>query len=61
MKKFTEIASMEKLRFGFSSISQKVAPVEFVYIGRFLLCCCIPMVLGHCADSALMQPTCYTC
>jgi hypothetical protein len=34
MKKFTEIATSDKLRFGFSNISQKVAPVEFVYIGR---------------------------
>lgn len=33
MKKFTEIATTEKLRFGFSTIHQKVAPVEFVYIG----------------------------
>ena len=37
MKKFTEIATTEKLRFGFSAISQKVAPVEFVYIGLFPL------------------------
>jgi len=36
MKKFTEIATTEKLRFGFSAIPQKVAPVEFVYIGQFL-------------------------
>jgi hypothetical protein len=34
MKKFTEIATTERLRFGFSEIPQKVAPVEFVYIGR---------------------------
>jgi len=34
MKKFTEIATTEKLRFGFSNIPQKVAPVEFVYIGQ---------------------------
>jgi len=32
MRKFTEIATAEKLRFGFTAISQKVAPVEFVYI-----------------------------
>jgi len=37
MIKFTEIATTEKLRFGFSNIQQKVAPVEFVYIGQFLL------------------------
>jgi len=37
MRKFTEIATTEKLRFGFSTIPQKVAPVEFVYIGQFLL------------------------
>lgn len=37
MKKFTEIATTDKLRFGFSTIPQKVAPVEFVYIGQFLL------------------------
>lgn len=37
MKKFIEIATTEKLRFGFSNIPQKVAPVEFVYIGQFLL------------------------
>jgi hypothetical protein len=36
MNKFTEIATTEKLRFGFSDIPQKVAPVEFVYIGQFL-------------------------
>jgi len=36
MKKFTEIATTDKLRFGFSAIPQKVAPVEFVYIGQFL-------------------------
>ena len=36
MKKFTEIATTDKLRSGFSTIPQKVAPVEFVYIGRSL-------------------------
>lgn len=35
MKKFTEIATTEKLRFPFSEIPHKVAPVEFVYIGQF--------------------------
>lgn len=39
MKKFTQIATTEKLRFGFSNIPQKVAPVEFVYIGRSPCCC----------------------
>lgn len=34
MKRFTEIATTDKLRFGFSDIPQKVAPVEFVYIGQ---------------------------
>jgi len=34
MKKFSEIATTDKLRFGFSNIPQKVAPVEFVYIGQ---------------------------
>jgi hypothetical protein len=34
MKRFTEIATTDKLRIGFSEITQKVAPVEFVYIGR---------------------------
>ena len=34
MKRFKEIATMDKLRFGFSTIPQKVAPVEFVYIGQ---------------------------
>lgn len=43
MKKFTEIATTEKLRFGFSNIPQKVAPVEFVYIGQFLL----PLILSN--------------
>ena len=37
MVKFTEIATTEKLRIGFSTIQQKVAPVEFVYIGQFPL------------------------
>jgi len=36
MAKFTEIATTERLRFGFSTIQHKVAPVEFVYIGQFL-------------------------
>ena len=34
MKKFTEIATTEELRFPFSNIQHKVAPVEFVYIGQ---------------------------
>lgn len=37
MKKFTEIATKDRLRFGFSNIPQKVAPVEFVFTGRSLL------------------------
>lgn len=37
MKKFTEIATTEKLRFPFSDIPHTVAPVEFVYIGQFPL------------------------
>lgn len=49
MKKFTEIASTEKLRFGFSDIPQKVAPVEFVYIGQSSRYRCVPMVLGICS------------
>lgn len=36
MKKFTEIATKDKLRFGFSNIPQKVAPVEFVFIAIML-------------------------
>lgn len=33
MNKFTEIATKDDLRYGFINIPQKVAPVEFVYIG----------------------------
>ncbi|KAF9648549.1 hypothetical protein BDM02DRAFT_3115148 [Thelephora ganbajun] len=45
MKKFTEIATIEKLRFGFSNIQQKVAPVEFVYIVNMLF-----MLIQVCDD-----------
>jgi len=45
MTKFTEIASTDNLRFGFSSIPQKVAPVEFVYIATMLF-----MLIQVCDD-----------
>jgi len=45
MKKFTEIATADNLRFGFSNIPQKVAPVEFVYIVTMLF-----MLIQVCDD-----------
>ena len=58
MKKFTEIATSDKLRFGFSNIPHKVAPVEFVFIGRSPLTSLRPY--GS-TDCTVVQRTCYTC
>lgn len=58
MKKFTQIATTDKLRLGFSQIPQKVAPVEFVYIGQPPAPFCVPT--DH-TDCTVVQLLCCSC